>query len=207
MGIVISDCDQNSLDWYKLRCGIPTASMFSAILAKGEGKTRRSYLNKLAAEIITGEPLEMFTSAAMERGHVMEPDARNLYAFVADIEPQRVGFVRNGPKGCSPDSLLGQDGILEIKTQRGDLLIDTLLKDEFPREHIAQCQGALWVTERAWLDIAVYWPGLPLFIKRATRDEKYIATLTSEVDRFVDELNETVEKIRRYGVQRMENAA
>lgn len=203
MSIEIFDCDQNSPEWYAIRCGVPTASQFSAILAKGEGKTRKAYMNRLAAEIVTGEPTETFTSPAMERGHMMEEEARDAYSFMLDAEPIRVGFVRNGDKGCSPDSFLGDKGILEIKTQRGDLLIDTLLKGEFPAEHKAQCQGALWICEREWIDIAVYWPKLPLFVKRAYRDEGYIANLAGAVKAFNAELAETVDRIRNYGSQKV----
>ena len=119
----------------------------------------------------------------------------------------RVGFVRNGRKGCSPDALLGIAGMLEIKTKLPHLLNDVILKDEFPPEHKAQCQGGLWVCEREWIDIAIYWPGLPLFRKRAYRDEAYIANLAAEVNRFNVELLETVEKISSYGSRRVRAAA
>ena len=194
---IFDDIEQGTDAWRQLRCGLPTASEFGAILAKGEGKTRRSYLLRLAAEKLTGTPLETFESAAMIRGREMESDARELYAFAHDAEPRRVGFIRNGTKGCSPDALLNDNGLLEIKTKRGDLLIDCLLKDEFPSEHRAQCQGGLWVSEREWVDLAVFWPGLPLFVKRQTRDEAYIRNLASEVDQFNAELADLVERIRR----------
>ncbi len=199
MSIQIIDCEQGSPEWHQARLGIPTASRFADILAKGEGKTRRSYMRQLAAEIITGELGEQFTTPAMERGKVMEAEARDLYAFVADDTPRQVGFVRNGSVGWSPDSLLGDKGALEIKTQRADLLIETLLKDEFPSEHKAQCQGGLWVGQREWVDICVYWPKMPLFTKRAYRDDVFIKTLDSEVKRFLDELHELVGRLQRYG--------
>lgn len=195
----IFDCDQNSPAWFDARKGLPTASSFKAILAKGEGKTRASYLRRLAAEIITGEPLESFTTPAMERGHALEGEARNLYAFMHDVEPVQVGFIRNGRKGCSPDSLLGETALLEIKTQRGDLLIETILKDEFPKCHEAQVQGQLWVAEREWCDLLVYAPGFPPFIKRQHRNEKFISELSAAVAAFNDELSMLVEKIKQYG--------
>lgn len=195
----IFNCDQNSAEWLQARSGVPTASQFSAILAKGEGKTRKAYLNRLAAEAYTGDPLETFKSMEMERGHAMEAEARDLYQFQTGAQLERVGFIKNGRKGCSPDALIGDDGILEIKTQRADLLIETLAKDEFPKEHIAQCQGALWVTGRAYVDIIVYWPKMPLFVKRATRDEAFIQRLATEVDRFNAELDAVVAEIRRRG--------
>lgn len=199
MTLQIIDCAQNSPEWLEARRGVVTASQFSAVLSKGEGKTRKAYMNRLAAEIITGEPLETFKSMEMERGHAMEAEARDLYCFQQGMNTDCVGFIRDGRKGCSPDALIGTDGILEIKTQRGDLLIETIIKDEFPKDHVAQCQGALWVTGRKWIDIAVYWPGLPLFVKRSTRDETYIQSLATEVDRFNAELDAVVAKIRGFG--------
>lgn len=198
--IIHLDVEQNTEAWHRLRLGLPTASNFSAILAKGEGKTRRSYLYRLAGEIVTGEPTEAFSNGALERGHAMEPDARNFYALLHDVEPERVGFITNGPKGCSPDSLIGDDGMLEIKTQRSDLLVDTILADKFPSEHIAQTQGNLWVAEREWIDLVVFWPKMPPFTKRAYRDEMYISKLAMAVADFNAELAEVVTRIRAYGM-------
>lgn len=192
-------CEQNSEEWLRARMGIPTASAFSQLLAKGEGKTRRTYLLKLAGEIITEQPMEGFSNEHTERGHEMEPEARDLYTFQTGAELERVGFIRNGRAGCSPDSLIGTDGGLEIKTKLPHLLIDVILKGDFPSEHKAQVQGTLWLTGREWWDIAIYYRGIPLFVKRATRDETYIRNLASEVDRFNDELDLTVKTIRAYG--------
>lgn len=197
--IVYDAIEQGSSEWMKARLGIPTASMFKAIIAKGEGKTRHSYMCRLAAEIITGEPIEAYKSGDMERGNVMEPEARAWYAFQYNVEPEIVGFIRNGQKGCSPDSLIGTDGMLEIKTARGDILIEKLLKGEFSPEHKAQCQGALWVAEREWIDLVTYWPRLPPLVVRAQRDELYIASLSRAVDDFNAELQEVVDQIRAYG--------
>lgn len=206
MTLIVIGCEQGSEEWHRARLGIPTASRFHTVLAKGKdggaSLTRRTYLMELAGEIITGEPMESFSNGHMERGRVMEEEARDHYSFMNNVEPQRVGFIINGPKGCSPDSLLGEDGMLEIKTKLPHLLGELLLKDEFPLEHKPQCQGALWVAQREWIDIAVYYPKMPLFVKRATRDEAYIAKLASEVDRFNAELATIVERIRRYGEQR-----
>lgn len=197
---IFHELEQGSAQWFAVRAGLPTASCFSDILAKGEGKTRRTYMRKLAAEIITGEAGESYKSFEMERGQAMEHQARDLYAFVNDAPLERVGFVLNDGVGWSPDSIINADGGVEIKTQRADLLIETLLKDEFPSEHRAQCQGGLWVGEREWLDLVVYWPRMPLFVKRCYRDEAYITTLKTEVARFKGELAELVSKIQRYGV-------
>ncbi|MDO8912336.1 MAG: YqaJ viral recombinase family protein [Phenylobacterium sp.] len=199
-GPIIHDAiEQGTEAWHQLRCGLPTSSKFSDIMAKGEGKTRRTYMLRLAGEIITGQPAETFKSAEMERGNAMEEDAREAYAFTQGQDVRQVGFIVNGPKGCSPDGLIDANGMVEFKTKKPELHIACLLKDEFPSEHRAQCQGALWVAEREWIDLGVYWPGLPLFVKRAYRDDNFIRDLAHAVDVFNVELHETVEKVRRYG--------
>jgi hypothetical protein len=199
----IVSCTQGSPEWFRIRAGRPTASEFSTVMASGRGggesKTRRTYMLKLAGEILTGEPMEGFTNVHMERGKVMEDEARDLYAFMQDAEPQTVGFIINGNKGCSPDSLIGTDGACEIKTKLPHLQIDALLRDEVPAEHKAQCQGVLWVAEREWIDFVSYWPGLPLLVKRMVRDEEYIKQLSDAVDQFNTELNEVVATINRLG--------
>lgn len=193
--IEIIQCEQGTEEWHRARIAIPTASRFKDVLAKGEGKTRRRYMLDLAGERITGEPVESYSNIHMERGKIMEDEARDLYCFMSNEEPYRVGFVRHDNTGCSPDSLIGTDGALEIKTKLPALQIECLLADKLPSEHVAQVQGTLWICEREWLDFVSYWPKLPLFVKRVYRDEDYIKNLAAEVARFNDELNELVEKI------------
>jgi hypothetical protein len=194
--IQIFDFDQGGEAWAQARCGIPTASRFADIMAKGEGKTRRKYLYELAGEIMTGEPAKGYTNAAMERGKVMEDEARDHYAFMKDVEPTRVGFVRNGDKGCSPDSLIGERKVLEIKTKEPHVLIEAIVRGSFPPEHKAQCQGALWVCERDVVDISCYWPKMPPLILSAGRDEEFIRNLADEVSRFNDDLRALVARLR-----------
>ena len=200
----IIDCDQNSPEWFAARMGIPTASMFDLVTAKkgprgGEPasyKGRRTYMLKLAAEIITGEVADGGMSRHMHRGHEMESEVRDLYAFMNDVDPQLVGFITNGKAGASPDCLIGSDGLLEVKTKLAHFVLEIIMKDEFPAEHFAQCQGQLWVAERDWCDIAVYWPGVPLFVKRAYRDEEYIKALSEAVDQFNEELAAIIAKFQ-----------
>lgn len=199
MSAEIFNCEQGSEEWFALRRGLPTASEFKTVLAKGEGKTRKTYMMKLAGEILTGEPMESFTNGHMERGKAMEEEARQLYAFLKECEPTRVGFIKNGNKGCSPDSLIGADGAVEIKTALPHILIGLIEKNDFPPEHVAQCQGILWTAELEWIDLLVYWPKLPPFIKRAYRDETFIKKLATEVDLFNEELSFLVDKILRFG--------
>lgn len=192
--LLIFDCAQNSPEWTEARRGIPTASRFSDILAKGQGITRRKYLLTLAGELLTGDCAEGFTNAHMERGHAMEDDARQLYAFMHEVDPVLVGFMRRGRVGASPDSLIGEDGLLEIKTKLPHLHLDCLEKGKLPSEHVAQVQGQLMVSGRAWCDFVSYWPRMPLFTIRVDRDDTYIAKLRQEVDDFLGELDVIVSK-------------
>ena len=200
MPVEIIDCEQNSPAWYLSRIGIPTASSFQCLMAdSADRKGRATYMRQCAGEIITGKPIETFRSPEMDRGHAMEDSIRMEYAFKHDVEPQRVGFIRNGLRGCSPDALIGANGVLEIKTQRPDILIETLLKGQFPNVHKAQTQGALLVTEREWVDLAIGYEGMPWFEARAYRDVAYIVALSKAIDEFNEELAELVDKIRRFG--------
>lgn len=200
--IEIIDCEQGSEDWLRARMGIPTASEFSAIMAVGRGDepslTRRTYLYKLAGEILTGEIADGFSTKHTKRGHELEPVARNHYAFLNDVEPLQVGFIRNGRKGCSPDSLIDINGGLEIKTKLPHLQIEVLKSDMVPHEHEAQVQGSLYVCEREWWDFMSYCPKLPPFIKRVYRDEDYIDRLAKKIEQFNEELDELVEFLRNY---------
>lgn len=204
MTLQIFDCEQGSPEWFECRLGIPTASEFDTVMAKGKGKgggeskTRRTYMFKLAGEQLTQQPMYHYQNDHMLRGQDMEGEARDLYAMVADVEPVRVGFVRNGDTGASPDSLIGDPGMLEIKTKLAHLQLECLLDDELPSEHKAQCQGQLWIAEREWVDFVSYWPGLPLFVKRVYRDEPYIKQIASAVDQFNTELLELVARVNGY---------
>ncbi|MBD9372806.1 YqaJ viral recombinase family protein [Rhizobium sp. ARZ01] len=197
----VFDIEQGEAEWFEARLGIPTASKFATVMAKGEGKTRSEYMRRLAGEILTGEPSETFANAHMERGKVMEDDARETYAFVEMAEIKRVGFIRNGNKGASPDSLVGTNGGLEIKTAMPHIQIDRLERDRLPPEHKAQVQGNLWLSEREWWDFVSYWPRLPMLTVRVYRDEDYIREMAGEIDRFNAELADLVERIRHYGMK------
>lgn len=188
----IFNCEQNSPEWFASRAGIVTASEFDSVMAKGKAgepsKTRRTYMLKLIGEQLTGATVDGFSNKHTERGHEMEPDARRLYAFQTDLNPEQVGFMRRGQIGCSPDSLIGADGLLEIKTKLPHLQLEVLLSGQMPPEHKPQVQGQLLVTGRAWVDFVSYWPGLPLFIKRIERDEPYIASLRIGIEDFLADM-------------------
>lgn len=200
----VFDCEQNTPEWQAARLGIPTASCFDDVLAQGRGgapsKTRRTYMLKLVGERITGDPMDNYTNAHMERGHAMEDEARRLYVFTREVEVTRVGFVRNEIKammvGCSPDALIGDDGVLEIKTKLAHLQAEALLDGVLPPEHKAQVQGQLWVTGRTWVDFVSYCPKMRPLIVRVLRDEPYIRNLEDSVAVFYRELLELERRVR-----------
>lgn len=203
--LIVYTFEQNSPEWLEARRGIVTASEFDTVQAQGRTKgsesvTRRKYLLTLVGEILTGELAPGWEgNKHTERGHLLEPEARELYAMVQGVEPQQVGFMRCGRVGASPDSLVGEDGLLEIKTKLPHLQLDVLDRDRLPPEHVAQVQGQLWVSGRAWCDFVSYWPGLPIFIKRVHRDEEYIAALAESVKVFVSEMDAWVARFSAKG--------
>lgn len=203
MTVEIIDVEQGSPEWFAVRSGIPTASEFATIMAKGRdggaSVTRARYLRQLAGEVLTGEPApEGYTNGFMERGKVLEAEARTLYAFMRDAEPVTIGFLRNGKKGASPDSLIGDTAGLEIKTAIPAVQIERLQRGTLPAEHVAQVQGNIWVSEREWWDFMSYCPRLPPLIVRVPRDDAYIAGMAKAVDTFNEELAAVVASIRSY---------
>jgi len=197
--LIVYDCEQGTSEWFAARLGIPTASEFATVLAKGRGGgesvTRRKYLLTLAAQRLTGEVVQTWAgNEHTERGHAMEDDARRLYAFQNDADPQLVGFMRRGEAGASPDSLVGANGLIEIKSKLPHLHLDVIERDRLPPEHVAQVQGQLWISGRDWCDFVSYWPKLPIFIKRVERDEEYIKALAQAVADFNGEVEAIVAK-------------
>src|SRR5882724_9785975 len=189
--LTIVDVEQGSPEWFAARKGMPTASVFSTVMASGKDGgtsiTRTKLLHKLAGEIITDEPApEGYKNAAMEKGNALEAEARDSYARRRKVEVRQVGFVRNfsGLKACgaSPDGFVGFDGGLEIKiVTTSETLIPLLQKPTatMPPEHKAQIQGAMWVCERSWWDLTIYQHRLmPAVDVRVDRDEAYIKELS-----------------------------
>lgn len=202
---IIYDIEQGTDEWLQLRLGKLTASRFKDVLAKGRGnalsKTRQSYMYQLAAEILTGEPVESFKSSAMEWGNECEPRARAAYELKHDIDTTQCAFVEHSDRiGVSPDGLVGDKGLLEIKCPSTVTQIQRYLDGTFPSEYKAQVQGQIWVCEREWCDFVSFDPRInadaEYFEIRVFRDEDYIKQLEAECLKFIDELKELLEKLR-----------
>ena len=197
----IFDCEQGSDDWFRVRLGMPTASEFSTVLmagkSGGESKTRRTYLYKLAGERVTGEPMESYSNKFMERGRLMEGEARDYYAMLKDASPQRVGFIREWQEGVQPrriDRRQRNVGDQDRCTARPDRSAES--NHAVPPEHMPQLQGGLWVAEREWIDLLIYCPMMPALLRRVHRNEDYIAKLAAAVNQFNDELDALTDRIK-----------
>ena len=198
---IITDVEQGTQEWLELRLGIATCSELDTLLVNGKGEAgfgagAFTYMDTLIGERITGEAADPFTgNRHTERGHELEGTGRQLFESQTGVTTQQVGIILNHGIGYSPDSLIGVDGLCEIKTKLPKFQVGVILGNEIPKDHIAQCQGGLWVSEREWIDFVSYWPGMPLFIKRAYRDEAMIRKLSERVKTFYEILDERMNKV------------
>ncbi len=184
---------QGTTEWREQRAGIPTSSQFHRIVTpKGKpSKSADMYLFELLAERLTGELTWNASTNYMERGHDLEADAIKFYCFTREVETEPVGFVTNddGTVGASPDQLVGESGLLEIKVPKPATHIGYLLQSGTAyEEHRTQTQGQLWVTERGWNDLLSYNPALPPALYRVERDEEHIADIARELTAFSQRL-------------------
>ena len=145
----------------------------------------------LAAERVSGRKDETFSSASMAEGILREQESRMIYAMTQRVEVVEVGFCLEdrGRWGCSPDGLVGDDGLVELKNPMGKTAVEYLLKGTLPSTYFHQVQGQMMVTERAWCDFVSHYPGLPLLVLRVERDEGFIQKLEAELAIFSEELD------------------
>lgn len=189
---IFNELEQGTDEWLAARCGIITASVVgllitSKTLKPASNDTSRGLTAQLVAERITGHVEPTRVSADMERGTLDEPFAREIYSehyapatevgfMVSDDSGHRIGY--------SPDGLVGEDGLIEIKSRRQKIQLATILADEVPLENMAQMQTGLFVSGREWCDYASYCGGMPLYVKRVLPDAKWHEAITAAVDQF-----------------------
>ena len=192
------DCEQGSPEWFDLRRGIPTASCFDRILTPtGKESTQAmAYASQLIAERLTGVSLGFEGNRHTERGTELEPQARAYYEFVAGPVVE-VGFCLrdDGIAGCSPDGLVGDDGLLEIKCPSPAVHVEYLLAGKAPTKYLAQVQGQLWVTGRAWCDFLSYHPLMDPVLERVSADAEYHTLLEAAILKFSKLLDSLWEKL------------
>jgi putative phage-type endonuclease len=198
--------EQRTDEWYAARLGLATASNFGKVLAKiktGEAADRRNYRAQLVIERLTGNRQEGYSNAAMQWGTEQEPFARIAYMADRGVDVQEVGFIQHETlmAGCSPDGLIGADGLIEIKCPVSATHIETLKTQHMPLEHMPQVQGQMWIAGREWCDFVSYDPRMPeklqMFVQRIPRDEQYIKALSFEIERFLEEVAAEVTALQK----------
>jgi putative phage-type endonuclease len=206
---IIESCEQGSAEWLSLRLGKVTASKVSDVLSKGRGsapsKMSETYMIELIAEVLTGNSKPFFENDAMRWGTETEPQARAMYAVNNDfVDVKEVAFVEHNEQiGISPDGLIGEDGLLEIKCPNTTTQIKRALSNDYSADYKAQIQMQLWVTEREWCDFLSFDPRLDCeagyLQQRVFRDEEYIEEMKTKVYAFVEKMNEIIEQLTTKG--------
>ena len=197
--------EQQTEEWFAARLGKVTASRVADVIAKtksGYSTSRENYMAQLVCERLTNVKAESFTNSAMQWGTETEPLARSAYEARRDILVDEVGFVPHPfikDAGASPDGLVGDVGMLEIKCPNTATHLETLLDQKVPSKYNTQMQWQMACTGRDWTDFVSFDPRLPpelqLFVKRVFRDGEYIAMLEEEVVGFLEELNVKITKL------------
>ncbi len=202
--IIHTDIIQGSDEWFAVRLGKVTASNMSCVLAKGrdggKSKGRAGYMLRLAAERLTGCPQESYSNANMERGTETEDAARIHYEAIQGVTVEQVGFIELDGEtvGISPDGLIGDDGMIEIKCPLTTTHIEYIMADKFPTTYKAQVQSQLWVAEREWCDFISFDPRMKsnkMFKVRVYRDPDYILDMSAKTKTFLEELKILVDTI------------
>lgn len=195
----IIDCEQKSPEWHAARCGIPTASGFDKIVTSQgvPSKQRQKYMYQLAGERVCNVAEESYQNAAMLRGIEIEEEARKFYEFTTGESARKVGFCVSdcGRWGASPDGLVGEDGLLEIKCPSLAVHVGYLLDAKLPTDYFQQTQGQLYVTGRRWSDFLSYYPGLRPLLIRVTPEAAFHVSLGLELVGFCAELDGIVRRI------------
>ena len=203
--MIIHDIEQRTEEWHQLRAGMPTASMFSKLVTSTgtASKSMPDYALKLAGAVYAGKDLDAWEGNKWtERGTELEDAARSLYEFANDVQIEQVGFITDDEQkyGCSPDGLVGDDGMVEFKCLKAENHIKAIMgyqkNGACPSTYIQQVQGQMLVTGRGWCDLVFYHPELPLLTIRRVFDtemwraiEKQITAVLEKRDAIVVTLN------------------
>lgn len=195
--IIIDSVQQGSQEWLDMRLGKITASRISDIMANGRNgkpsQKTQSYMMELISEILTGQSKPFFENDAMRWGTETEPQARAMYELMTDNEVKEVAFIElNEFVGMSPDGLVGDDGLLEIKCPTSQTQVQRALSNCYHSDYKAQIQMQLWVSERKWCDFVSFDPRIStdasFLLERVERDEEYISEMEKRVTAFIEEM-------------------
>jgi predicted phage-related endonuclease len=196
------DLIQGSPEWLAARCGSLGASQVADALARtktGWGASRANAKARLITERLTGKPTESFVTSAMMRGTELEPVARAMYSFHSGHDVTEIGIVLHPViqgTHCSPDGLIGGNGMVEIKCCGAARHIEILTGDKPEDRYIKQCLWQLACTGREWVDLAYFNPDLPdamqLHVTRIDRDDAVITEMEDQVAAFLAEVAATM---------------
>ncbi len=197
--------EQKTAEWFAARNGKVTASRVADVVAKtktGYSTSRDNYMAQLVCERMTGTQAESFSSSAMQWGTDTEPFARAAYEAAMDVLVSETGFIIHptiSEAGASPDGLVGDDGLIEIKCPNTATHIETLLSERVPAKYITQMMWQMTCTGRKWCDFVSFDPrmpeGLQIFIKRVEFHDSIVKGLESEVKEFLTELETKIVKL------------
>lgn len=202
--------EQRTEEWFNIRLGKVTGSRVADVMARtktGFSASRTNYMYELLVERMTGKRQEGYTNAAMQHGIDFEPVARAAYEGVISGLVHEVGFVSHSALpdfGCSPDGLVGSDGLVEIKCPNTAQHVDTMLSG-FPSKYQAQVQAQMACTERLWCDFVSFDPRMPdthqLVVIKVLRDDEFIEEMEGAIDNFLQELSAlrvSVDKVDKF---------
>jgi putative phage-type endonuclease len=198
--------EQQSQEWFEKRSGMISASRMCQMMAEGNGVTRENYAIKLAFERLTGKPvMDGFKTDDTQRGVELEPQARAYYEFFYESTITQVPFIYHAETNiglASPDALVNDDGLLEIKCPKYNTHIKYLKTKKIPRNYMLQMYWQMACTGRQWCDWLSFYPELPAntraLIIRVPRDDGQIEVLEREVRRFNEEINQLTDFLRDY---------
>ena len=203
---VYENLEQGTEEWLKARCGVLTASVIGQLVTPktmklANNETSRALVRTLAAERITSWVEPTFPSRDMERGNWDEPIAREIYETATGNDVQQVGFMTRTfadyEIGYSPDGLVGDDGLIEIKSRRQKTQLDTILTNTVPAMNMAQLQAGLLVSGREWCDYISFCGGMPLFIKRVYPDKRWQSLLVDAADNFELDVHQLIKAFKK----------
>lgn len=195
--------EQGTTEWHEARLGRVTASRISDVMMKPTTAGFQNYRSQLVCERLTGRPTETFTSAAMQHGTETEPQARAMYTLTTGLSVDEVGFVPHpliGMAGASPDGLVGERGLVEIKCPQPTEHIRVLTGGAIKPGYVLQMLWQMECTGREWCDFVSFNPDLPddlqLHIQRIEYDSEKAAEITGAVRSFLDSVDDTFAKLR-----------
>jgi putative phage-type endonuclease len=205
---IIRNIDQGSEQWLKLRLGVATASNFDKIITSTgkESESLKKYALQLATELMLETPEPSFKNDVMARGNELEPLARDAYQEQSFNVVEQITMFKSdcGNFGYSPDGLVDDDGLVEIKCPIATTHFKYLLDNKIPSDYWQQVQGGLWVSQRKWIDFVSYnsyFKDKKLFIVRVERDEEYIAKLAELANKVILIRDEYLNKLEgKYNV-------